>query len=88
MKTKRYTDEQISNILHEHEAGVTVAELMRKYGIGKSAIYRWKEKYGNMQASDIRKLKQLEEENNRLKRIIADQVLNIEGLKHVLSKKW
>ena len=88
MKTKRYTDEQISGILREHEAGVTVAELMRKYGIGKSAIYRWKEKYGNMQASDIRRLKQLEEENNRLKRIIADQVLNIEGLKHVLSKKW
>ena len=88
MKTKRYTDEQISGILREHEAGVTVAELMRKYGIGKSAIYRWKEKYGNMQVGDIRKLKQLEEENNRLKRIIADQLLNIEGLKHVLSKKW
>ena len=88
MKTKRYTDEQISGILREHEAGVTVAELMRKYGIGKSAIYRWKEKYGNMQASDIRRLKQLEEENNRLKRIIADQLLNIDGLKHVLSKKW
>ena len=88
MKTKRYTDEQISGILREHEAGVTVAELMRKYGIGKSAIYRWKEKYGNMQASDIRELKQLKEENNRLKRIIADQLLNIDGLKHVLSKKW
>lgn len=88
MKTKRYTDEQISGILREHEAGVTIAELMRKYGIGKSAIYRWKEKYGNMQAADIRKLKQLEEENNRMKRIIAEQVLSIEGLKHVLSKKW
>jgi putative transposase len=88
MKTKRYTDEQISGILREHEAGVTVAELMRKYGIGKSAIYRWKEKYGNMQASDMRELKQLKEENSRLKRIIADQLLNIDGLKHVLSKKW
>jgi putative transposase len=88
MKTKRYTDEQISGILREHEAGVTVAELMRKYGIGKSAIYRWKEKYGNMQAGDMRRLKQLEDENSRLKRIIADQVLSIEGLKHVLSKKW
>jgi len=88
MKTKRYTDEQISGILREHEAGIPVAELMRKYGIGKSAIYRWKEKYGNMQPDDIRRLKQLEEENNKLKRIIAEQVLSIEGLKHVLSKKW
>jgi putative transposase len=88
MKIKRYTDEQISGILREHEAGVTVAELMRKYGIGKSAIYRWKEKYGNMQASDIRELKQVKEENSRLKRIIAEQLLNIDGLKHVLSKKW
>jgi putative transposase len=88
MKTKRYTDEQISGILREHEAGISVAELMRKYGIGKSAIYRWKEKYGNMQPDDIRRLKQLEEENNKLKRIIAEQVLSIEGLKHVLSKKW
>jgi putative transposase len=88
MKTKRYTDEQISGILREHDAGISVAELMRKYGIGKSAIYRWKQKYGNMQPDDIRRLKQLEEENNKLKRIIAEQVLSIEGLKHVLSKKW
>jgi putative transposase len=88
MKTKRYTEEQISGILREHEAGIPAAELMRKYGIGKSAIYRWKQKYGNMQPDDIRRLKQLEEENNKLKRIIADQVLSIEGLKHVLSKKW
>lgn len=88
MKAKKYTEEQISGILREHEAGIPVAELMRKYGIGKSAIYRWKEKYGNMQPDDIRRLKQLEEENNRLKRIVAEQVLSIEGLKHVLSKKW
>ncbi len=88
MKTKRYTDEQISGILREHDAGISVAELMRKYGIRKSAIYRWKQKYGDMQADDIRRLNQLEEENNKLKRIIAEQVLSIEGLKHVLSKKW
>jgi putative transposase len=88
MKAKRYTEEQITGILAEHDAGIPIAELVRKYGIGKGAIYRWKEKYGGMQADDIKRLKQLEDENSRLKRIIADQVLSIEGLKHVLSKKW
>jgi putative transposase len=88
MKAKRYTEEQICGILAEHDAGIPIPELVRKYGIGKGAIYRWKDKYGSMQADDVKRLKQLEDENSRLKRIIADQVLSIEGLKHVLSKKW
>ena len=88
MKTKRYTDEQISGILREHEAGIPVAELMRKYGMAKAPFTAGKKNMATCKPDDIRRLKQLEEENNQLKRIIADQVLSIEGLKHVLSKKW
>lgn len=87
MKRKRYTDEQIASILQENDAGMPIAELIRKYGIGKSTIARWKSKYGGMPSSEVRRTKQLEDENARLKKIVAEQALDIEAMKNVI-KKW
>ena len=88
MKGKRYTEEQIVGFLKEAEAGVPVKELCRKHGISEQSFYRWKSKYGGLEVSELRRLKELEEENRRLKQIVADQALDIQGLKHVLSKKF
>ena len=88
MKRKRHSEEQIIGILKEAEAGLAVADLIRKYGITEQTYYRWKSKYGGMEVSDAKRLKQLEEENRRLKRIVADQALDIQMLKDVNSKKW
>ena len=88
MKRKRFTEEQIIAILKEAESGIGVADLVRKHGIAENTFYRWKAKFGGMEVSDDRKLKQLEEENGRLKRVVADQVLDIQILKDVNSKNW
>lgn len=88
MKRKRHTEEQIISILKEAEAGLSTADLVRKHGISEQTFYRWKSKYGGMELSDARRLKQLEEENRRLKRLVADQALDIQVLKDVNSKKW
>ncbi len=88
MKGKRFTEEQIVAILQEHEAGVPVAELCRKHAVGKDSIYRWRVKYGGMQVNDVRKLKQLEDENAKLKRLVAEMALETAAIKEVLSKKW
>jgi putative transposase len=88
MQKKRYTEEQIVRILAEAEAGVKVEELTRKYGVSRNTIYRWRSKYGGLEISDVRRMKELEEENRRLKRIVADQTLEIDAVKHVLKKKW
>lgn len=88
MKKGQYTEEQIIGILKEGEAGLPVMELIRKYGISDATYYRWKAKYGGMEVSDARRLKQLEEENRRLKRIVAEQALDIQALKDVCSKNW
>ena len=88
MKRKRFTEEQIIAILKEAEMGIGVADLARKHGIAENTFYRWKAKYGGMEVSDARKLKQLEEENRRLKRVVADQALDIQILKDVNSKNW
>ena len=88
MKRKRYTEEQIIGILKEGEAGTATAELCRKHGISAGTYYRWKSKYGGMEVSDARRLKSLEDENRRLKKLVADQALDIHILKEVNSKKW
>ena len=88
MKRKLYTGEQIISILKEAEAGATIADLVRKHGIAEGTYYRWKAKYGGMDVSDAKRLKQMEEENRRLKRIVADQALDIQMLKDVNSKNW
>ena len=86
MRRKRYTEEQIVRILGEAEAGMTVEDLVRKYGVSRNTIYRWRSKYGGMEVSDVRRLKELEEENRRLKQIVANQQLEIEAVKHILKK--
>jgi putative transposase len=88
MKRKRYSEEQIIRILKEAEGGMPVDELIRKYGIAQGTFYRWKSKFGGMDVSEAKRLKGLEEENRRLKRIVADQALDIQMLKDVNSKNW
>jgi putative transposase len=88
MKRKRYTEEQIVRILNEAETQGNAAEIIRRENIAQSTFYKWKQKYSGMSVSDVRKLKQLAEENRRLKTIIANQALDIEMLKEVNSKKW
>ena len=84
---KRYSEEQIISILKEAEAdGSKVGEVLRRHGIPGHTYYRWKAKFAGMEVSDARRLKQLEEENRRLKRIVADQTLNIQVLKELLGK--
>ena len=88
MKRKRFKEEQIIAILKEAEAGVTVANLSRKHGIAEGTFYRWKAKFGGMDVNDAKRLKQAEDENRRLKRIVADQALDIQMLKEVNSRNW
>jgi putative transposase len=88
MKRKRHTEEQIIKILKESESGLATAELVRKHGISEQTFYRWKSKFGGMELSEAKRLKELEEENRRLKRLVADQALDIQILKDVNSKKW
>lgn len=88
MKRKRFTEEQIINVLNEHAAGMSVKDLVRKHGVTEQTFYRWKSKYGGMQVSDAKKLKSLEAENTRLKKLLADQMLDNSALKELLSKEW
>ena len=88
MRKARFNPEQITGILKEAEAGLPTAELCRKYGISDATLYNWKNKYGGMNASDARRLKALEEENRRLKQIVADQTLDNRVLKELLSKNF
>jgi putative transposase len=88
MKGKRFTEEQIIAVLREAESGSKVMDVCRKYGISDATYYNWKAKYHGMELSDLKRLRLLEEENKRLKHIVADQALDIQALKHVLSKKY
>ena len=85
---KRYTEEQIIGILKQAEMGIPVADLLREHNIAQGTFYRWKAKYGGMEVNEAKRLKALEEENRRLKRLVADQALDIQILKDVNSKKW
>lgn len=85
---KRFTEEQIINILAEAQAGMKVEDLCRKHGISKPTYYLWKNKYANMTVSEARRLRALEAENSKLKRLVADQQLDIVVLKDIVSKKW
>ena len=88
MRTSRFTDEQIIGIVKEYEAGAKLAELCRRHGISPATFYKWRAKYGGMAVSDAKRLRALEEENARLKRLLADTMLDNAGLKDLLSKKW
>ena len=88
MKRTRFTEEQIIGVLKEHEAGITIAELCRKHGVSSASIYKWKAKYGGMDVSEAKRLKALEEENTRLKKLLADSMLDNAALKDLLGKKW
>lgn len=88
MQRKKYTEEQIIQVLKEGEAGAPVAELCRKHGMSEASYYNWKAKYAGLTVSDLRKLKSLEEENRRLKQIVAEQALDNRALKELLSKNF
>ncbi len=88
MKRSRFREEKIIEVLREHEAGATVADLCRKHGMSSATFYAWKAKYGGMEVSDARRLKALEEENTKLKRLYADAMLDNAALKDLLAKKW
>ena len=88
MKRSRFTEDQIIGILKEHEAGVAVADLCRKHGVSNASIYKWKAKYGGMDVSEARRLKALEDENSKLKKLLADTMLDNAALKDLLGKKW
>lgn len=88
MKKSRFSETQIVAILKEHEAGVATKDLCRRHGVSPATFYSWKSKFGGMEVSDVAKMKALEDENRRLKRIVADQALNIDVLKMATSGKF
>ena len=88
MKRNRFTEEQIIGVLKEHELGAKTADLCRKHGISEATFYNWKSKFGGMDVSEAKRLKALETENGKLKRLLAEAMLDNAALKDLLSKKW
>lgn len=88
MKSKRFTEEQIIGVLKEAEAGAKTRELIRKYGISEQTFYNWKAKYGGMTVSEAKRLRELEAENAKLKKLLAEAELDKAALKDLLSRKW
>ena len=88
MRTSRFTDEQIIGIVREYEAGAKLAEPCRRHGVSSVTFYRWRAKYGGAAVSDAKRLKALEEENRRLKQLLADTMLDNQALKGLLAKNW
>jgi putative transposase len=88
MKRARFTEEQIIGILREQEAGGKVADLARKHGVSDATFYNWKAKYGGIDVSEAKRMRQLEDENAKLKRLLAEQMLDAAALRELLSKKW
>ena len=88
MKSKRFTEEQIIGVLKEGDAGASTKDLCRKYGISEQTFYNWKAKYGGMTVSEVRRLRELEAENAKLKKLLAEAELDKSALKDLLSRKW
>lgn len=88
MKRSRFTEEQIIAVLREHEAGARTADLARTHGVSEATLYNWKARYGGMEVSDAKRLRQLEDENAKLKKLLADQMLEASALRELLAKKW
>jgi putative transposase len=88
MKRNRFTEEQIIAVLREHDAGAKAADLARKHGISEATLYNWKAKYGGMDVSDAKRLRSLEDENRKLKKLLAESILDQAALKELLAKKW
>jgi putative transposase len=88
MKRSRFSDEQIIGVLKEHQAGVTAADLCRKHGVSDATFYKWRSKYGGMEVSDAKKLKALEAENAKLKKLLAEQMMDVSTLKEMLGKNF
>jgi putative transposase len=88
MKKKRYTEEQIIGAIKQHESGVKAEDICRKLGISNGTFYNWRSKYAGMEVNEARRLRELEAENGKLKRLLADKLLEVEAMRDVLSKKW
>jgi len=88
MRKSRFSEEQIIAILKEHQAGISLAEICRKHGISDATFYNWRSKYGGMELSDARRLKALEDENRRLKKLLAESVLDVSTLREALGKNF
>ena len=88
MANRKYTEEQIVNILKEAQAGIKTEELCRKYNVSANTFYKWRQKYGGMEVSDVKRLRALEDENHRLKQIVADLTLDNQALKAINAKNW
>lgn len=88
MTRKRHTEEQIIPVLKDAQAGVSVQDLCRKHGISDATFYKWRTKYAGLEVNDVKKLRQLEEENRRLKQMVAEQALDIQALKAITTKNW
>lgn len=85
---KRYTEEQIIKAIKEHEAGAKVDDICRKLGVSTGTFYNWRSKYAGLEVNEAKRLRELEVENNKLKKLLADKLLEFEAMKDVLSKKW
>jgi putative transposase len=85
---KRYTDEQIIKAIKEHEAGAKVEDICRDLGISNGTFYNWRSKFAGLEVNEAKRLRELETENNKLKRLLADKMLEVEAMKDVLAKKW
>jgi putative transposase len=88
MKRSRFTEEQIISVLKEHQAGLSATELCRKHGISDATFYNWRSKYGGMEISEAKRLKQLEDENAKLKRLLAEQMMDVATLREMLGKNF
>ena len=88
MRRSKYSEEQVIGILKEHDAGLSTAEICRKYGVSNATFYKWRGKFGGMEVSDARKLKALEDENRRLKKLLAESILDVSTLREMLGKNF